>query len=197
MFHTKPLGLNPAPGFRAGIGLNTQDWGSRFLYTYYSVQANDSTSGAVISGFELGKFVQTISNTAQVNFSINFDMFDFDLYKELHVNESLLFRPLTGLRGGWINQGIHTYFQGQIDYDETINNNFWGIGPKIGLESQWSFYQKNHYRYSLIANVASSYMWGNWVINDSLTQSNSSQISQVLVGKRDFWCNRGRRIGWY
>ena len=29
-------------------------------------------------------------------------------------------------------------------------------------------------------------MWGDWAINDTLTRSNSSQLSQVFVGKRDF-----------
>jgi hypothetical protein len=182
----KTMSFNFAPGFRVGVGLNTKDWGSRFLYTHYNVGTNDSTSGTVISGFEDGKFVQTFSNSAQVNFIIDFNMFDVDLYKELQVNQSLLFRPLIGLRGGWIKQGINTHFQGQIDYAETINNNFSGFGPKIGLESQWSFYRGDNYRYSLITNVASSFMWGNWAINDSLTQNNSLQISQVLVGKRDF-----------
>ena len=182
----KTIGFHFAPGFRVGIGLSNKDWGSRFLYTHYNVRTNDSTSGTVISGFEAGKFVQTFSDAAQVNFAIDFNMFDTDLYKEFPVNETLLFRPLIGLKGGWINQGINTHFQGQIDYAETINNNFTGIGPKIGLESQWSFYQKENYRYRLIANFASAYMWGNWAINDSLTQSNSSQRSQMLVGKRDF-----------
>lgn len=182
----KTLGFDFAPGFRVGVGLDTQDWGGRFLYTDYSTRTNDSTSGTVISGFQAGKFVQTFSNTAQINFAIDFNMFDVDLYKELHVNESLLFRPLVGLRGGWINQSINSYFQGAIDYTEMINNDFSGIGPKIGVEGQWSFYQKDDYRYSLIVNFVSSYMWGSWDINDSLTQSNSSQISQMLVGERDF-----------
>ena len=182
----KTIGFNFAPGLRVGIGFQDKNWGSRFLYTHYNTQTNDSTSGNVISGFEAGKFVQTISNAARVNFIINFNMFDADLYKELSIGDELLFRPIIGLRGGWINQRVKTNFQGQFDYAETINNNFSGFGPKISLESQWSFYQKDNVRYSLLANFTSSYLWGNWSIKDSLTQSNSSQISHVLVGKRDF-----------
>ena len=182
----KTIGFNFAPGFRVGVGQNNKDWGGRFLYTHYNVGANDSASGTVISGFEAGKFVQKFSNAAQVNFVINFNMFDADLYKELSVSETLLFRPLIGLKGGWINQSINVYTQGQIDYTEKLNNNFTGIGPKIGLESQWSFYQKENYHYSLIASVASACMWGNWALNDTLAETNSLQINQMLVGKRDF-----------
>src|SRR3989338_1834762 len=181
----KTIGFNFEPGFRLGVGLNNKNWGSRFLYTHYDVQANDATSGNVISGFEAGKFVQTFSQAAQVNFGIHFNMFDLDLYKDIPVDETLMFRPYIGLRGGSINQKVKTYFQGQFDYEETVTNNFSGFGPKIGIEGQWSFYQNDSSQYSLVAGFASSYLWGNWAINDSLTQSNSARISQVIVGKRD------------
>jgi hypothetical protein len=182
----KTIRFNFAPGFRLGIEHTLQDWHGRLSYTHYDISANDSTHGTVISAFEAGKFTQKFSNSAQVNFGINYNMFDGDLFKEIIVHQKLIFRPLIGVKGGWINQFINTYFQGQANLNETLVNNFSGIGPKVGIESQWHYYQKNNTNLSFFANCHSGYLWGNWYLSDTLKQSNSSQINQVLVGKRDF-----------
>lgn len=181
----KTIDFNFAPGFRVGAGLQKDDWNARALYSRYHVQAKAATSGNVISAFMPSKFVETFYQTAQVNFTIDYNMFDVDLYKNLQVGESLIINPLIGFKGGDINQSINTSYQGMVTVLEHVTNNFSGFGPKIGLDSQWSFYNKNHYQYSLIANFSTSYMWGKWSIYDTLTRSDSTEVGSVNVGKRD------------
>jgi len=178
--------FNFAPGFRVGVGLHKNDWGTRFIYTNYYVRENESTNEASVSAFLLGKKIQNISNAGEAHFTINFNMFDADLYHNILIGQNLTIRPIIGLRGGWINQRVDTYFQGALDYSEMVTNNFYGLGPKLGFESQWMFYQKNEVQYSLAADFSSSYMWGRWSINDSLTESTTPIIYTLNIGKRDF-----------
>ncbi len=182
----KTIDFNFAPGFRVGAGFQNKDWNSRFLYTRYNVRANASTQGNVVSAFMASKFISLFYNTAQVDFSIDFNTFDADLYKTIHVGDSLILNPIIGLRGGWINQTVKASYQTSFNVVETTTNNFSGFGPKVGIDSRWDFYKKNDYQYSLLADFSGSFMWGKWSINDVLTQSNSLQLSYVNVGKRDF-----------
>lgn len=179
------IDFNFAPGFRVGIGLQKEDWNARALYSRLHVQANAATSGNVISAFMPSKFVETFYQSAQVNFTINYNVFDVDLYKTIQMGESFILNPLIGFKGGAINQGVNTSYQGIVTVLEHVTNNFSGFGPKIGLESQWSFYKKNNYQYSLFANFATSTMWGKWSLYDTLTRSDSAEIGSVNLGKRD------------
>jgi hypothetical protein len=181
----KTIDFDFAPGFRVGASLQKEDWNTRILYTRYHVQANATTHDNVISAFMPSKFVETFYQTAQVDFTIDYNIVDADLYKSIQVGESLVLNPLIGLKGGTINQRINAGYQGIVSVLEHVTNNFTGFGPKIGLESQWSFYNKNNLQYSLIANVATSYMWGKWSIHDTLTRNDSVEIGSVIVGKRD------------
>lgn len=179
------IDFNFTPGFRVGIGLQKEDWNARALYSRLHVQANAATSGNVISAFMPSKFVETFYQSAQVNFTINYNVFDVDLYKTIQMGESFILNPLIGFKGGAINQGVNTSYQGIVTVLEHVTNNFSGFGPKIGLESQWSFYKKNNYQYSLFANFATSTMWGKWSLYDTLTRSDSAEIGSVNLGKRD------------
>lgn len=181
----KTIDFNFAPGFRIGAGLQKNDWNARVFYSRYNVHAQDATSGNVISAFMPSKFVEKFYQTAQVNFTIDYNMFDLDLYKNLQVGESLLLNPLIGFKGGAINQRVNTGYQGDVAVLERVTNDFTGFGPKIGVESQWAFYNKNNVYYSLIADFATSYMWGKWSIYDTLTRNDSAEIGAVNVGKRD------------
>lgn len=181
----KTIDFNFAPGFRIGAGVQQEDWNAKVLYSRYNVQANAATSGNVISAFMPSKFVETFYQTAQVNFTIDFNMVDVDLYKSIQVGDSLFLNPLIGFKGGAINQRVNTSYLGDVSVLERVTNDFSGFGPKIGVESQWSLYNKNNYHYSLIANFATSYMWGKWSIYDTLTRNDSSEIGSVNVGKRD------------
>lgn len=181
----KTIEFNFAPGFRIGAGLDKEDWSARLLYTHYNVGANDASEGNVISTFMLSKFAEKFYQTGKVHFKIHYQVVDVDVYKLIQVGESLKLNPIIGLKGGWVDQSVDSNFQGQITVAESVSNNFSGVGPKIGIDSQWSFYQKNDAQYNFFANISSAYMWGNWSINDSLIQSNSTQKSYLHLGKRN------------
>lgn len=194
--------FNYAPGFRVGAGIKKDAWSARALYTRFNTQTNASTSGNVISTFMPSKFNSKFYQSGHVDFTIDFNLFDVELSKQIQVDDNLLFYPLIGLRGGWINQRVNTLYQNPIavpavppnlplpvnpnDVSEQVSNNFSGFGPKVGVNGQWYFYKKNHIQYSLVGDFSTSYLWGRWFIHDVLYQDNATIVGAVNVGKRDF-----------
>ena len=193
------IGFNLAPGFRIGLGHELNHKHARFTYSHFNVGAIDAihaNGGAIIPAFQAGKFNQKFSSSAQVSFAINYNILDADYFTEIQLKQRGLIKPLIGLKGGWINQNIHTYFQGGLDentlapnqnyYTETVKNNFSGIGPKIGIESQWKFDERSSLQSYFFANLSTAFLWGNWFLSDMLVQNNQLNVNQMLVGPRDF-----------
>lgn len=176
-----------SPGFRIGAGY-TGEWNSKFYYTKFHAKSTSSANGNLVSTFMAGKLVQGNNffyHTGQLDFTIDFNMFDLDLGKSFQATEKINIVPLLGLRGGWINQKIVTKFQGQTNITETVKNNFNGIGPKIGLESKVNLYKHGSYKINLAADFFSSYMWGNWGISD-VTDTSAPETLYINVGSRNF-----------
>ncbi len=192
----KTIDFDYSPGFRLGAGIDTNDWTTRLLYTRYNTRAIDSTTGNVISTFMPSKFSSKFYSSAHINFSIDLNMLDLDLAKEIKVSENLLLSPYVGIKGGWIDQAINTQYQNPIsvpptnynpnNVTERVNNNFSGIGPKIGLSGLWQFYNKNNVKWGLVGDFAASFLWGKWGINDTLHQDNAGVIGSVTLGSRNF-----------
>jgi hypothetical protein len=142
------------------------------------------------------KFSSKFYRAARVNFSIDMNLLDLDLSKQIKVSETVVISPVVGVKGGWIYQQINTRYINPINVPPTIynpnsvtehvNNNFSGIGPKMGVDGLWSFYQSNNLQYSLLGSFDASYMWGKWDINDTLHQDNAGIIGAVELGHRDF-----------
>jgi hypothetical protein len=192
----KTIAFDYRPGFRVGIGIQADSWTTRLIYTRYNTQTSASTNGNVISTFMPSKFNSKFYQSGNVSFSINFNMFDLDLYKQIKVYDTLVFNPVVGLKTGWINQQVNTQYKNPIlvppnnynpnNVTEKVRNNFSGIGPKIGINSQWYFYQKNNFQCSIVGDFSAAYLWGSWGIRDKLYQDNAGVIGSVNVGNRDF-----------
>jgi hypothetical protein len=70
-------------------------------------------------------------------------LIDLDLGREFFVSKRLTLRPFIGIRSGWVRQRQRTTF-GQAVSTTTQNgsylqgkSNFWGIGPRAGLNTEW------------------------------------------------------------
>jgi len=72
-------------------------------------------------------------------------MFDWELGRSYWISKNLSLRPFFGIKGGWINQSINgTYYNLIINNvltnnlgTEHLKNNFWGIGPLGGINTNW------------------------------------------------------------
>lgn len=176
------------PGFRIGVGVNEETWDSKLYYTRYQTKTTASASGNLVSTFLGGKLTQGnlfFFQTGQLSHAIDFNMFDWDFGTNIDATDTLMLRPVIGLRGGSIKQEIMTNFQGLISITEKVDNNFSGMGPKVGIESRWEFCRAKDYRYSLFADFTSSYLSGRWAIRDVL-QDSLLRTTNIKVGRRNF-----------
>jgi len=175
-------------GFRAGLGygMGHDQWDTQLYYTWFRTLGNDhvsSTPGSVFSAF-LGNFYidnptgAGISGVAyreaSMKWMIQFNMFDWELARNFRVSRALSLRPFIGLKGGWINQSIHTKWHnpnrtGAEFFNtgkENLKNNFWGIGPSFGLNTKWDLFVRKNHSLSLFGDLSAAIMWGHWTLGD-------------------------------
>ena len=177
------LSFNYAPGFRVGIGydLPYDNWDTRLSYTWYRTHANDhiSTSGEITSPF-FGNFYASNYKykKASIHFSLLLNMFDWELGRKCQVSNGLSIRPFLGLKGGWINQTIKTKWSNPtLSAKENIKNDFWGVGPSGGLNTQWRISGNECQFFSLIGDFSGALMWANWSIPDKYTNSKPQEVT--------------------
>jgi hypothetical protein len=185
----KGISFNAGPGIRFGFGYEGR-WDTKLYFTKLDSTGSSSATGNLTTGFAGGRLTQTIPfstfyQIGQENARINFNMLDWNIGKHFDVTENVMLRPLIGLEAGVINQTINTSFQGQIiSITETVKNNFKGIGPKAGIETDLVFWRKNDVRFSLIGDLEASYLWGHWDVTDNTLTSNGGTVS-VNVAPRN------------
>lgn len=177
-------------GVRAGFGYQG-NWDTKLYFTKFNTTGTDSASGNLTTGFLGGRLSQTLPatiffQTGQADFHIDFNTLDWNVGKHFYASKNLMLRPIIGLKAGVINQTFNTSFQGTIlSVSETVKNNFKGIGPKTGIETELVFWRKNNIRYSIFADFEMAYMWGHWNITD-LEQTSSGGTVNVNVAPRNY-----------
>ncbi len=187
------------PGFRVGVGygMKHDQWDTQIYYTWFRTCGKDHGSrgpGTMHSAF-LGNFYVDnplglgISGpayqSASIDWTIRFHVFDWELGRNFWVSESLALRPFLGLKGGWIHQSIHSkwrnpnlpspeFFNLGI---ENLKNNFWGIGPEMGINTKWVLYTGQSQCFSLFGDFSGAMMWGHWSFSDAFKNDIDQKIS--------------------
>jgi hypothetical protein len=112
-------------------------------------------------------------------------MFDWELGRNYWVSKSLALRPFVGIKGGWINQRIDSkwinpnlpsslYFNRGT---EEIKNDFWGIGPSLGVNTKWLLYASQTQWFSLFGDFSGAMMWGHWTFSDQYKNDLSQTVN--------------------
>jgi hypothetical protein len=169
-----------SPGLRLGVDYTATDLIDLKLYgTTYSSKANESViappNHILIPTFFNG-LVSLVNplvfNQAQMQWKIRLNMIDAEVGSTLHPLDTLSIRPFIGIKGGTINQSIHSNWQAQIagiDFytaTEDVIHNFYGIGPSFGVDSVWDIYT----RLKINASLSSALLWGHWNIKDTFSR---------------------------
>ena len=186
-------------GFRVGAAMDG-DWGPKLYYTRFYTQTEGALAGDVTPVFFGGREVVLTSPTAfffqtgSIRSAIDYNVLDLDFGKSFHPVESLQLRPVVGLRGAWINQTFDAGFQytssnqGQtqtITSDEHIENKFWGIGPKLGLENALNLWSGEKCKIDLTANFYAAYLLGFWAVKDVTVNTTNQTPSNFAVPIKD------------
>jgi hypothetical protein len=192
-----------SPGFRVGAGLGQDcDWGAKLSYTRFYTTTEATAAGdvtPVFLGNRMSLFLMQppYYDTTSIQSVIDYNVMDLDFGKTFCPIESLQVRPVLGLRGAWINQTFDTQFQGTWSSgspqkttllqtsDEHITNNFWGIGPKLGIENTLNLWSGEKCKIDLALNFYTAYLLGCWAINDVTIDTKNGVPSRFSVPIND------------
>lgn len=122
------------------------------------------------------------SLAADGTWKVNLNMVDLELGREFFVSKWLTLRPHVGLRGAWVRQKFGVEYEGgnvatpygtggggsgvlaganSLDF-ETMKNNFWGVGLRAGLDTNWGLGAG----WSIFGKLAMSAVWGKFKVNE-------------------------------
>jgi hypothetical protein len=192
------VGFDFATGFRVGVGLE-RDWGTKLYYTRYFTNGEDAVEGYVTPNFLGSRLNMPQQNpsyyqSGNIRAAIDYNVLDLDFGKSCCLSDSWELRPVLGLRGAWINQSFDTDFQGSwpgsqwATSSEHIKNDFWGIGPKLGVENMLNLWCSEKCKLNLAMNFYTAYLLGFWTFDDMATNAtNQGVITEVVpIADRHF-----------
>lgn len=118
----------------------------------------------------------------------NYNVLDIKLGKPYYLSRYVAFNPHFGFRGGWIDQHFSVDYSGALE-PGPINhravhhgqNDFWGIGLRTGLDSEWMITQG----FSIIGNVAGSLLYGKFRIDQQL-QIPGDDLNSFVISDRHY-----------
>ncbi len=164
---TKEMHYHWEPGVRLGIGLNTphDGWDLHAHWTYFHSKAQGHThAGNDVLYPTLAKPSPVINSSpgvpssARSKLTFNLNMIDLELGREFFVSKWLTLRPFIGPQTTWIYQDLNVRYKGyeEGNYRVNIANDYWGIGLRPGLNSQWGL----GCGFSIFGNTALSLLYG-------------------------------------
>jgi len=136
-------------GFSVGAGYEffQYDWDFLAKYSFFTTTLNNTVSspfnGSILPALGVGLNGQRVSgSTSKLGFTWN--NLDITLDKKFHFRENLLLFTTLGLESTWLgyNQTV-TYtggpFLGFQSATVKRTSDLWGIGPEVGLKTNWLF----------------------------------------------------------
>ncbi len=140
-------------GFRVGAGYNIphDKWDLYFNWTHYNTHAEGhsrahGTNGLFPTWSGLNPDGAPFFVThAKARLRLNLNMIDAELGREYYVGKWVTLRPSMAIRTGFIDQHYHIIYSpitlpGAVTGTDDIRlkNQYWGVGPKAGIDSQWT-----------------------------------------------------------
>lgn len=191
-------------GFRVGASRQLC-WKSFDMYvsfTRFCTQGTDRLAGApgTIHSTFLGNFY--INNAdgsglsgpsyerAKIKWDIDFNIFDWNVGYRFCLGRYIQFRPYVGIKGGWINQSIHSIWENpEITVNvfqvgtENLRNDFRGIGLSTGVNTKWKIFGKRCGALYLFGDVSGAMFYGHWSFKDVFK---NDLPEDVTIGQQNF-----------
>ena len=144
------LDFDYKPGFKVGLGMNFgyDQWDSYMEYTWFRgtdhVNKNLNETN-LLPAWQIPDFLNPHYASGSEKWKLTMDLVDWDLGRSYFVGKKLCFRPFVGLRFARIDQKVdvdytNTSSSAQLIWPSTSidqKSNSWGIGPRLGLCSDW------------------------------------------------------------
>lgn len=179
------------PGFKVGIGFgfDHDGWDLSTKYTwYYTHHLTGSSWQEDVSSSTLHPLWYNpaalppldpygpVLISAQSRWKIAFNVLDIDLGRNFFVSRALTLRPFCGVKSSLIWQTYNLRYRHLITeadlprYRLKMEEKFWGVGLRSGLNSAWHFNRC----FSLFGDLCFSTLWGEFDLFRKDTQVNSA-----------------------
>ncbi len=192
-FEAKGISFGWDFGFRVGAGtkLKYDHWDTQLYWSWFRTIAHSSipTTNSLILPEFFGGFVNgDHAKNGKLHWTLLFNMCDWELGRRYEIGKRLSLRPFLGLKGGWINQTIRSLWQVNarevqgvtlpVDYSakEDLKNNFWGIGPSVGVNSMWNLVHFESHALNLFGDFSTAMMRGTWMCKDRYSNPTPYEI---------------------
>ncbi len=132
-----------------------------------------------------GLFLTNNASKMHSHWNVHYSVIDLELGRRYFVSKFLSFRPQFGIETAWIGQNrnykIATTELG-LPLEHAIHgkNDFWGIGPRAGVEGTWYFGR----HWNLFGIVNGSLLWGRFE-DSSRERQISEGLTSLLVDVKD------------
>lgn len=170
----KNLNFKYSGGYRGAIGYNIphDSWDFYLSWMHYNTHAEGSASvhgdGRILptwTGLTFDQLpVDVYATHADARLRLNLNIFDADLGREYYVGKWVTLRPSLGVRTAFIHQHYRILYDPLIadlvSLSDLIRlkNEFWGVGPKASIGTQWSLIGGFH----LYGSAAFSLLYGHF-----------------------------------
>lgn len=176
-------------GFRVGAGYHFEHdaWDAFVNFTWF--QADGKGHAHAHSDETLvpqkGALDTVTAKKIKAHWDIHNYIVDLELGRRYFVSKFLAFRPQVGLETAWIFQHRRFKMRQPLDLTTGVEGgsvrgkcNFWGIGPRAGVEGTWYFGK----RFSLFGAIDGALLWGRFdTKNKEKIETPSGDIPSLRV----------------
>ncbi|MEL7432124.1 MAG: Lpg1974 family pore-forming outer membrane protein [Chlamydiota bacterium] len=158
-------------GARIGLGcvLSRDAWNLdvqwMWFHTNQDVNGTTERTGLIIPQW-IPTQAPTLDDTdASQRWEMKLNVLDIALGKPFHVSRYVVLSPFFGLRAAWIDQNYVARYAGSFDTKFRVDrNNFWGVGTRMGVNSEWSMGSG----FQLLANSSTSLLYSKFDVSENL-----------------------------
>jgi len=173
--YTEPnVYFNWSPGVRVGASYEpTGYFDGKLYWTNYATKAREAIAAPAgqffVPEFFNGFTTLDLFNAAQLDWKLIMNMVDFEVGHAFKPIDTISVRPFIGVKGGTINQSIHSAWQANFDsvniYSarEDLKNNFLGVGPSFGIDGAFAINKQVNIR----SDLSTALLWGRWNVEDT------------------------------
>jgi hypothetical protein len=212
IFLEAPFKYKPGVRAGFGYTSPLKPWDVVFYYTGYQTNAQNqvsTNSSEVHSAFSSNFYANNPQGNgisgpfyrrAGIKWDITYNTLDLELGRSLAVDSWLVLRPLIGLRAATINQTINSNWHEPFEpttsktkeptpittfnfATERITNDFKGLGPSIGLDTTWNFYNSPKQTLSLLGKASAAFLWSHWNFSDVY----QNQVQRISTQSDALW----------
>ncbi len=174
-------------GVRIGIGryLEHHDkWDISLMTTYFYANNENSSSPKRSQGNLLTPLWSPTfdggATKGEDNWRLNYFTWDLSLGREYSMLKSIIAHPFIGIRAALIYKHTHAKFFDQFQAGRsmrtfkdkfTASDNFWGIGPRLGVDLQFNMSSG----WSLLGNLSGALFFGSFDVDEEITTELTDQ----------------------